>query len=420
MLRRYTALFLLGWLATYHAQADENREIDESLELPTVFSPDYKEAPLSAEPAVSPRGTAKPAPRQPAGVLSGKIVYMNGGHGWVHDPSQWRLQRGITQGMNEDYGNLDQLNYFATWCFQAGAIVVPMRPLGHQVNEVVVDNDDANVTYTGTWGNSSSTIFYGSVGDLAYRFASLAASETATATYTPDIPEAGYYPVYTWVRHGSDRGDQLYRIRHTGGESAIRIPHHMVGNGWVYLGEYYFAAGSNSAGGAVVISNLRGNATGTTIIADAIRFGNGMGSVDRGSGVSDYPREQESSRYWIQTSLGQGQSTTLYESASSDEGDSWSAPPKWSAEMNRDDAGAVNDRMHISFHSNAGGGRGTLALITSDPTPRQAELALACGREVNDDLVALGTPTLEYAWNNRTTVTLSGGYSEIDGSLFNY
>src|SRR6266568_2351730 len=90
------------------------------------------------------------------------------------------------------------------------------------------------------------------------RIASLAAAETATATYTPTIPVAGYYPVYCWTRHGSDRGDQLYRIRHTGGESQVRIPHHMVGNGWIFLGEYYFNAGSNPNIGSVVISNLRG------------------------------------------------------------------------------------------------------------------------------------------------------------------
>jgi hypothetical protein len=39
---------------------------------------------------------------------------------------------------------------------------------------------------------------------------------------------------------------------------------------------------------------------------------------------------------------------------------------------------------------------------------------------VNDDLVALGSPPLEVPWFNRTTVTYTGGYSEIDGSLFNY
>jgi hypothetical protein len=170
----------------------------------------------------------------------------------------------------------------------------------------------------------------------------------------------------------------------------------------------------------VVVSNLRGTAPGSVVIADAIRFGNGMGSIDRGGGVSGYPREDESMRYWIQANLAQGQSTSLYEGSGDDEQDSWSAPPKMSAHMNRADAGDIYDRIHISFHSNAGGGRGTVALITSDPTPNQAELAEIVGGEVNDDLVALGSPPLEAAWFNKSGHTYTGGYGEIDGSSFGY
>jgi hypothetical protein len=366
-----------------------------------------------------------PSAQQPAGVLSGKIVFMNSGHGWTFDPTYWRLQRGVGNEMNEDYGNLDQLNFFAQYCFNAGATVVSMRPLGHQTNEVILDNDDPGVTFAGSWGNSSSTTFWGTAGDLPYRFASMNAPETATATYTPTIPVAGFYPVYTWVLAGSDRGDQLYRIRHTGGESLVRIPHHRVGNGWIYLGEYHFNAGANAAVGSVVVSNLRGTAPGSVVIADAIRFGNGMGTVDRGGGVSGYPREDESMRYWLQANLAQGQATSLYEGTGDDEQDSWSAPPKMSAHMNRYDTndvatGDIHDRIHISFHSNAGGGRGTVALITSDPTPNQAELAEIVGGEVNDDLVALGAPPLEAAWFNKSGHTYTGGYGEIDGSSFNY
>jgi hypothetical protein len=364
-------------------------------------------------------GPIAPAARQPSGALSGRIVFMNCGHGWTYDPDRWRLQRGTLNEMNEDYGNLDQLNFFSAYCFNAGATVVSMRPLGQQTNEVVLDNDQPNVMFAGTWFNSTSTVFFGSSGDIPYRYANLAATETATATYAPNIPIAGYYPVYTWVRAGSDRGDQLYRIRHTGGESQVRIPHHMVGNGWIYLGEYYFNAGSNSALAAVVVSNLRGSAAGTYTFADAIRFGNGMGSVNRGGGISGYPREEESCRYWIQANLGQGQSAAIYNSGSGDESDSWSAPPLMSAEMNREEEGNIYKRIHISFHSNAGGGRGVLGLITGTPTPNQSTLALLAGREVNDDLVALGSPPLELPWFDRTTFTYSGGYSEIDGSLFN-
>ncbi len=406
----------------------ENRFFpDDEPDMSAILSPDCAEAVGAPSQFFGPLvanafGNTAPSAQQRQGVLSGKIVFMNSGHGWTHDPDftpPWRLQRGVGQQMNEDYGNLDQLNFFATYCFNAGATVVSLRPLGHQTNEIILDNDDAAVTYAGSWSDSTQTIFWGNAGDVPYRFASFATMETATVTYTPTIPVAGYYPVYCWTRHGSDRGDQLYRIRHTGGETQIRVPHHMVGNGWVYLGEYYFSAGANTAIGSVIISNLRGTPAGSVIIADAIRFGNGMGSVDQGGGVSDYPREDENMRYWVRANLGQGQSTALYDGSGDDEQDSWSAPGKVSAEMNRQEGGDFFDRIHISFHSNAGGGRGAVGLITGTATPNQPLLAQIAGQEVNEDLRAYGSPPLEFPWSTRTSHTFTGGYGEITSTYFN-
>ena len=428
MLRRIfrSALFVSCVVVGLTAFAGlEDRLVDESFLSPLPPSPDWSsiDVPPKGAEATAPSkgfGPIAPAATQPAGALSGKLVFMNGGHGWTYK-SGWVLLRPVLLDMNEDYGNVDQLNTFATYCFNAGAVVIPCRPLGYQTNEVVLDNDDAAVKFDGTWFNSTATsYFYGTVGDVPYRYANLDNTETATATYTPTIPVTGYYPVYCWASHGANRGDQLYRIRHTGGESQVRIPHYRVGNGWVYLGEYYFNAGSNAAVGAVIVSNLRSTANGSVVIADAIRFGNGMGDIDRGGGTSGYPREEESCRYWVQAGLGVGMPTEIYDSGANDESDSWSTPPRISAEMNREASGSVHDRIHISFHSNAGGGRGTVALITGSPTTNQAALAQICGAEVNNDLVALGSPPLEYPWYNRTTVTYTGGYSEIDGRLFNY
>jgi hypothetical protein len=420
-----TASILAGIFSVRACEAEDRVVFVSETELQATDTPEVSEGivpPADSAMIAAAFAAFGPSPQQRQGALSGKIVYMNSGHGWTFDPTYWRLQRPVVNEMNEDYGNLDQLNFFAQYCFNAGATVVSMRPLGQQTNEVILDNDDAGVSFAGPWSNSSQSTFWGSPGDVPYRFASLSATETAAATYTPNIPVAGIYPVYTWVLAGSDRGEQLYRIRHTGGESWVRIPHHMVGNGWIYLGDYHFNAGANAASGSVVISNLRGSAQGSVVIADAIRFGNGMGSIDRGGGISGYPREHENMRYWIQANLAHGQSTSLYDGGGADEQDSWSAPPKMSAHMNREAAGTVLDRIHISFHSNAGTNtaRGTVALITGDPTPYQAELAAIVGGEVNDDLVALGSPPLEFPWLNRSGHTYTGGYGEITGSSFNY
>lgn len=357
-------------------------------------------------------GPIAPSSLQGTGALSGRIIYTSGGHGWAWNGSSWSLGRPVLNQMNEDYGNLDQMSLFAYYCFNAGATVVPFRPIGNQTNEVVLDNTSPQVTWAGAWENSSSTVYYGAPGAMPYRFAAADTTETATATYAPAFPASGFYPVYTWALHGANRINQLYRIRHAGGESSVRIPHHMVGNGWVYLGTYYFEAGRNPASGAVVISNeATAERPSGAVIADAIRFGNGMGSINRGGGVSTYPREEEAARYWIQAAVGQGQSSTLYDNpGSTDSDDNVGAPIRMAAEMNREAEGAMAKRLYVSFHSNAGGGRGVTALYNNPAlspnvaknsnTPNQLRLAQLLGTEVNSDMATLGG-FLETPWYNR-------------------
>ncbi len=385
-------------------------------------------------------GAIAPSPGQPNGALYGRIVFTSGGHGWTWSGSTWYTQRGVTWEMLEDYGNLDQMTMFAYYCFNAGATVVAMRPIGNQTNEVVLDNDDPSVTWSGSWSDSSSSIYYGSPGDVPYRFASVSDAETATATYTPTIPVAGFYPVYTWVLASGNRTNQLYRIRHTGGEATVRVPHHMVGNGWIYLGTYFFNAGSNAANGAVVISNL-GPAPGATgsIIADAIRFGNGMGSINRGGGVSGFPREEECARYWVQNSLGQGQASSIYDYADDDGSDSVGTPPRMAAEMNREASGNMFKRVYVGFHSNASGvgtnstARGCTGLYNNpalstnvapnSDTPNQRRLAEIVSTNLNNTLNQITVPPFEVNWaNNRSSATYARSdyaFGEINNNYIN-
>ena len=79
----------------------------------TILSPDWAEPvppagvnPTPPQPLAF--GPIAPSAQRSPGALSGKIVFMNSGHGWTFDPTDWRLQRGVGNEMNEDYGNLDQ------------------------------------------------------------------------------------------------------------------------------------------------------------------------------------------------------------------------------------------------------------------------------------------------------------------------
>ncbi len=367
---------------------------------------------------------------QPSGALSGKIVYTHAGHGWTADNlgnGAWTTQRGELFEMVEDLGNQDQMTFLADYLFRAGATVVPLRPVGYQPNEVIVDNDDPGVTFVGNWTVSNASVYFGEPGDVPYQFTSTAATETAYARYQPNIPEAGFYPVYAWTKSGTNRAeDQLYRVGHSGGITEVTVNHRRVGDGPVYLGTYYFTAGTD---GYVDISN-RSNDFGRVVVADMIRFGNGMGDINRGGGVSGKTRSDEAGLYWVKWHVdhAQGIPDSEYRTSSDDRTATVSLSPRYAEFMNNSADGSLSDRVFVSFHSNAGGGsaRGVLGLYNgnntpSSATPNQFELALALAQEINNDLVAQNGQ-FEHNWQNRSVLTLDRTdieFGEINNTYIN-
>src|SRR3954452_19449129 len=111
-----------------------------------------------------------PVGKQPNGGLSGKIVYTHGGHGITAENKKdgsWSFQRGPSQGMIEDLGNVEQMAFLVDYLFRAGATVVPLRPVGDQTNEVVLDNDDAGITFVGDWSEpKNAPVYFGKPGHV--------------------------------------------------------------------------------------------------------------------------------------------------------------------------------------------------------------------------------------------------------------
>jgi fibronectin type III domain protein len=398
------------------------------------------EAPLKAvstDQKILTTKSSGPVSAQPRGVLSGKIVYIGAGHGWTAEypgSGKWYTQRGNNNSLVEDLGNIDQLNFVAEQLYNAGATIVSFRPLGRQVLEVVIDNDDPQAEFLpeNLWGNSSQVQYYGDASDVVhYRYANTSTVETAVARYTPNLPEAGFYPVYAWTRDGSDRvSDQTYRIVHSGGATEVQINHRRVGKGWIYLGEYYFESGS---AGYVEITNKSDDSKGSVVVADAIRFGNGMGDMDRGAGISGQSREDENSRYWVQNGMGQGANPLTYDQPGlTDYSDNVSTPPRMTAWMNRESEGALTDRVYLGFHTNAYD-PGSLGLYNWNndaeyaTTTNQKRWAFIVANEFNSDLVAVGSPPMEYNWPDRValgkSLILDRGdieFGEIHGYRINY
>ncbi len=362
---------------------------------------------------------------QPAGALSGVVVFCSAGHGWTAGSSAWYLQRPLLLEMVEDYGNIEQLNCLVNYLYNAGAVVVPFRPVGYRSIEIVLDNDDPGVTFSSGWSDSSTAEKYyennATVSGVAYRFAITSTTETATARYAPDIPQDDFYPVYCWTRDGANRVNQTYRIHHSGGTAEVVIDHARVGKGWIWLGTYYLEAGTD---GYVEITNQ--SADNGVVIADAIRFGNGMGDVvGAGPGtISGYSREEECSRYWAESEAGinaVGLDSSIWDCCTTDGADNVGTAARWSAVMNNQ---GVNDdrwrRIYVEYHSNAAGcaggppcgAKGTVCLVSSSyPTTNQQAYATILGDKMEADMLALDDG-FEYEWGARYN-PISGGYGAI-------
>lgn len=412
-------------LESFAAKVDS---IEQDVSVP---SPDETQAVLvsearfaSASPELRSGPTAN-SPTQPAGALSGVVVYCAAGHGWTAGTDNWLLQRpGELEGMNEDYGNLDQLNYFVHYAFNAGATVVPFRPVGYQNEEIVIDNADPEVTYSGSWSiNNSNAKYYGQNASDRYRFASADVTETATARYSANITTTDFYPVYCFTIASTNRVPQTYRVKHSGGIGEIVIDHRETGNGWIWLGEYHLVAGEEAY---VEISNT--SSVAGVVVADAIRWGNGIGDTARTSqnAVSGYPRNEECARYWAASELGDKangfSAGSIWDSSGSDQSDNVSTASRWAREMNQVPAGGVLvdrwKRAYLEFHTNAfnGSARGTVALESAtSPTTNQNAYATFISDEVEDDMI-LATTTdnpYEHVWADRVGSVLAGSFGAI-------
>lgn len=351
------------------------------------------------------------------GALNGRVIYLMAGHGWTYPDGSgvWHTQRPLTNFMVEDFGTIDQATIAADMFLNAGATVVPLRPFGFRAEEVVITNMDPQATFAGTWNNSVQTPYYGNASDsVSYRWSpSVEGTPTAVATYDASdlLPVEGFYPVYVWTRWGLDRINQEYIVNHSGGSTVRRINHQRVGAGWVYLGQFWFEPGGDVS---VQITNSRlAGGAGTNAFADSVRWGNGIGTTPIGSetSASNRPRHEENARYWLTESRGQSSGLTLSGSVT--------APPRLAAHMTftgGSDSGSITDRVYLSYHSNASGGRGADGLFNSNPsppscsdistanannTPNGPEFALEIGRRFNLDLTtatnAPGNP-FENTW----------------------
>jgi len=121
----------------------------------------------------------------------------------------------------------------------------------------------------------------------------------ATTSWLPEIPESGEYAVYiSYSSTDSNVTDAHYKIIHSGGETEFLVNQTMGGSTWIYLGTFKFDKGNKKSQGVVLSNQSRDE--NKIVSADAVRFGGGMGIVEREGTTSGRPKFVEGSRYWLQ------------------------------------------------------------------------------------------------------------------------
>ncbi len=242
-------------------------------------------------------------------------------HGCYYDnvKGKWMWQRPTLFGTNEDlFTQTIVVPYLMPMLEKAGAVVYSPRERDWQCHEVIVDNDDhrnligyRESGYRQPWQDAGVKGFAWhsgryidgenpfEAGTVRQAETTTSKSKYSTVSYQPRIPEAGRYAVY--VSYATVEGsvdDARYTVWHKGESTEFRVNQQMGGGTWVYLGTFDFDEGCNEWN-SVTLTNQSRHRDGV-VTADAVRFGGGMGNIERGGKLSLMPRCLEGARYYCQ------------------------------------------------------------------------------------------------------------------------
>lgn len=252
--------------------------------------------------------------------LQGRHISLWASHGMYYhiEKGQWKWQRPKLFCTTEDlFTQTIVVPYLIPMLERAGAYVFTPRERDWQRHEVIVDNDNPRpltsyieVNGRHDWETADSTGFakhegYYHDGENPFRAGTARQAKTTSKkssesiiSYNPTFPKAGRYAVYVsycTVKKSIDNA--LYTVYHKGEATTFSVNQQMGGGTWVYLGTFDFDEGE-SEGNRVVLSNYSHD--NGVVTADAVRFGGGMGNIERGGVTSGMPRCLEGARYYAQ------------------------------------------------------------------------------------------------------------------------
>lgn len=311
----------------------------------------------------------------------------------------WKWQRPNMFNICEDlFTQSFVLPYLAPMLENAGAYVMMPRERDVQINESVIDNDEASSegfagtvgTYTehGSWECADTGFLLRSVygaEDNPFKMGTArrtraidrkAKTGEARAIWRADIPERGEYAVYVSYKTLPESVSAArYTVHHLGGETSYIVNQRMGGSTWIYLGTFEFEKGNE---GYVELCNRTPEGYDHDpegiVTADAVRFGGGMGNIARSRKfdpdndtiphfdpcVSGLPRSMEGARYWLQWA---GVPAAVYSQneGESDYKDDYMCRGDWVAWMSggsvinlKNEGKRIPFDLAFGFHSDAG------------------------------------------------------------------
>lgn len=236
-------------------------------------------------------------------------------HGRYYDgkKDRWKWQRPNLFGTTEDlFTQTIVIPYLIPMLENAGAVVFTPRERDWQKNEVIVDNggrgyveDSGKETWktaqekgfayhAGTYRDGENPFTQGT----ARAVKATKKADVSWASYQPNIPQGGKYAVYvSYQSLKNSVSDAQYIVMHKGQRTVFKVNQQMGGGTWVYLGTFDFDRGNNEFNRVVVTNSSSESGKVTT---DAVRFGGGMGNIERGGSCSGMPRCLEGARYSAQ------------------------------------------------------------------------------------------------------------------------
>ncbi len=393
-------------------------------------------------PGVEPIVRNNSKPFVPSKGLYGRHIALWNSHGWYYENSlhRWEWQRARNfQTVEDIYPTIYVLQYLVPMLENAGANTFIPRERDYNKNEVIVDNDDPASGYTenGRWSEGGIGFGPGNApyksGDNPFEMGTYrrrpANDQFASVEYAPEIPESGEYAVYISYHHDpTNVDDAKYTVYHAGGRTEFLVNQQMGGETWIFLGKFKF----NKGGENKVIVKANRLSQNKYISTDAIKFGGGIGDVERGGMTSDRPRWLEGARYYLQYA-GMPEMVYNIHQDTVDYNDDYKCRGEWVDYLRGAPFGPTADReaaglgipidMSFAFHTDAGTTRndtvvGTLLIYSSrggktnwDAPGDSAEVTFPDGqsRYTNRDLADLIQTQIvddirakyDEAWNRR-------------------